>query len=90
LAAELAARALHTPYDNPRAETRYPNPKNTKFRSKAVLLPRGLETTIPHSKRGTLTLPPALRRKLRPDRLSNPMVLVDSCSHLMAAPRMGV
>lgn len=34
-------------------------------------------TTLPISKRGTLTLPPNLRRKLGLDRLSSPMVLVE-------------
>ena len=38
-----------------------------------------MATTIPLSKRGTLTLPPALRRKLGFDKLSNPMVLVEEC-----------
>jgi bifunctional DNA-binding transcriptional regulator/antitoxin component of YhaV-PrlF toxin-antitoxin module len=38
-----------------------------------------MATTIPLSKRGTLTLPPALRRKLGLDKLSNPMVLVEEC-----------
>ena len=37
----------------------------------------GMVTTLPISKRGALTLPPALRRKLGLDRLSNPMVLVE-------------
>jgi bifunctional DNA-binding transcriptional regulator/antitoxin component of YhaV-PrlF toxin-antitoxin module len=36
-----------------------------------------MTTTLPVSKRGTLTLPPGLRRKLGLDRLSNPMVLVE-------------
>jgi hypothetical protein len=35
--------------------------------------------TIPLSKRGSITLPPSLRRKLGFDRLSNPMVLVEEC-----------
>jgi bifunctional DNA-binding transcriptional regulator/antitoxin component of YhaV-PrlF toxin-antitoxin module len=33
--------------------------------------------TLQVSKRGTLTLPPVLRRKLGLDRLSSPMVIVD-------------
>ena len=37
----------------------------------------GMVTTLPISKRGALTLPPALRRKLGFDRLANPMVLVE-------------
>jgi bifunctional DNA-binding transcriptional regulator/antitoxin component of YhaV-PrlF toxin-antitoxin module len=36
-----------------------------------------MTTTLQVSKRGTLTLPPALRRKLGLDRLSSPMVIVD-------------
>ena len=36
-----------------------------------------MTTTLPVSKRGTLTLPPSLRRKLGLDRLSSPMVIVD-------------
>jgi bifunctional DNA-binding transcriptional regulator/antitoxin component of YhaV-PrlF toxin-antitoxin module len=34
-------------------------------------------TTLPLSKRGSLTLPPALRRKLGLDKLRNPMLLVE-------------
>jgi len=34
-------------------------------------------TTLPLSKRGSLTLPPALRRKLGLDKLSQPMLLVE-------------
>ena len=34
-------------------------------------------TTLPLSKRGSLTLPPALRRKMGLDKLSNPMLLVE-------------
>ena len=37
----------------------------------------GMVTALPISKRGALTLPPALRRKLGFDRLTNPMVLVE-------------
>jgi len=37
----------------------------------------GMVATLPISKRGALTLPPALRRKLGFDRLANPMVLVE-------------
>lgn len=36
-----------------------------------------MTTTLPLSKRGSLTLPPALRRKLGLDRLRNPMLLVE-------------
>lgn len=36
-----------------------------------------MTTTLQVSKRGTLTLPPVLRRKLGLDRLSTPMVIVD-------------
>ena len=36
-----------------------------------------MTTTLQVSKRGTLTLPPVLRRKLGLDRLSSPMVIVD-------------
>jgi bifunctional DNA-binding transcriptional regulator/antitoxin component of YhaV-PrlF toxin-antitoxin module len=34
-------------------------------------------TTIPLTKRGSLTLPPALRRKMGLDKLRTPMVLVE-------------
>lgn len=34
-------------------------------------------TTLPLSKRGSLTLPPELRRKMGLDKLPNPMVLVE-------------
>lgn len=34
-------------------------------------------TTLPLSKRGSLTLPPALRRKLGLDKLRQPMLLVE-------------
>ena len=34
-------------------------------------------TTLALSKRGSLTLPPALRRKLGLDKLANPMLLVE-------------
>lgn len=37
----------------------------------------GMTTTLPLSKRGSLTLPPALRRKMGLDRLRNPMLLVE-------------
>ena len=37
----------------------------------------GMPTTLPVSKRGALTLPPDLRRKLGLDRLSSPMVIVE-------------
>ncbi len=33
--------------------------------------------TLPLSKRGSLTLPPAVRQKMGLDKLSNPMVLVE-------------
>ena len=36
-----------------------------------------MTTTLPLSKRGSLTLPPALRRKLGLDKLRNPMLLVE-------------
>lgn len=36
-----------------------------------------MTTTLQVSKRGSLTLPPRMRRKLGLDRLSNPMVLVE-------------
>ena len=45
----------------------------------AALRHYGMATTIPLSKRGSLTLPPALRRKMGFDKLSNPMVLVEEC-----------
>lgn len=34
-------------------------------------------TTLPLSKRGSLTLPPALRRKMGLDKVRNPMLLVE-------------
>ena len=34
-------------------------------------------TTIPMSKRGSLTIPPALRRKMGLDKMRNPMVIVE-------------
>ena len=34
-------------------------------------------TTLPLSKRGSLTLPPELRRKLGLDKLNNPLLLVE-------------
>jgi bifunctional DNA-binding transcriptional regulator/antitoxin component of YhaV-PrlF toxin-antitoxin module len=34
-------------------------------------------TTLPLSKRGSLTLPPALRRKMGLDKLRNPILLVE-------------
>jgi bifunctional DNA-binding transcriptional regulator/antitoxin component of YhaV-PrlF toxin-antitoxin module len=37
----------------------------------------GMTTTLPLSKRGTLTLPPALRRKMGLDKLRHPMVVVE-------------
>jgi len=37
----------------------------------------GMTTTLPLSKRGSLTLPPALRRKMGLDKLRNPMLLVE-------------
>jgi bifunctional DNA-binding transcriptional regulator/antitoxin component of YhaV-PrlF toxin-antitoxin module len=36
-----------------------------------------MTTTLPVSKRGALTLPPDLRRRLGLDRLSSPMVIVE-------------
>ncbi len=36
-----------------------------------------MTTTLPLSKRGSLTLPPELRRKLGLDKLRNPLVLVE-------------
>lgn len=43
----------------------------------AVMQHCGMTTTLPISKRGSLTLPPGMRRKLGLDRLSNPMVMVE-------------
>jgi bifunctional DNA-binding transcriptional regulator/antitoxin component of YhaV-PrlF toxin-antitoxin module len=37
----------------------------------------GMTVTLPVSKRGTVTLPPELRRKLGLDRLANPLVLLE-------------
>jgi bifunctional DNA-binding transcriptional regulator/antitoxin component of YhaV-PrlF toxin-antitoxin module len=36
-----------------------------------------MTTTLPLSKRGSLTLPPELRRKMGLDKLRNPLVLVE-------------
>jgi len=36
-----------------------------------------MSTTLPLTKRGSLTLPPSLRRKMGLDKLRNPMVLVE-------------
>ena len=36
-----------------------------------------ITTTLPLSKRGSLTLPPELRRKMGLDKLRNPLVLVE-------------
>lgn len=36
-----------------------------------------MTTTLPMSKRGSLTLPPALRRKMGLDKMRNPMVIVE-------------
>lgn len=36
-----------------------------------------MTTTLPVSKRGALTLPPNLRRKLGLDQLSSPMVIIE-------------
>lgn len=45
--------------------------------SHAALQYCGMTTTLPVSKRGALTLPPSLRRKLGLDRLSSPMVIIE-------------
>jgi bifunctional DNA-binding transcriptional regulator/antitoxin component of YhaV-PrlF toxin-antitoxin module len=37
----------------------------------------GMTITLPVSKRGSLTLPPAVRQKMGLDKLLNPMVLVE-------------
>jgi bifunctional DNA-binding transcriptional regulator/antitoxin component of YhaV-PrlF toxin-antitoxin module len=37
----------------------------------------GMTTTLPLSKRGSLTLPPELRRKMGLDKLRNPLLLVE-------------
>ena len=37
----------------------------------------GMSTPIPLTKRGSLTLPPSLRRKMGLDKLRNPMVVVE-------------
>jgi hypothetical protein len=37
----------------------------------------GMATRLPISKRGSLTLPPALRRKMGPDKMPNQMVVVE-------------
>jgi bifunctional DNA-binding transcriptional regulator/antitoxin component of YhaV-PrlF toxin-antitoxin module len=43
----------------------------------AVLQYYSMTAIIPISKRGTITLPPAIRRKLALDRVRNPMMLVE-------------
>ena len=42
-----------------------------------AVMQHGGMTTLPLSKRGSLTLPPALRRKMGLDKLRNPMLLVE-------------
>ncbi len=37
----------------------------------------GMSITLPLTKRGSLTLPPSLRRKMGLDKLRNPMVVVE-------------
>jgi bifunctional DNA-binding transcriptional regulator/antitoxin component of YhaV-PrlF toxin-antitoxin module len=37
----------------------------------------GMTYTLPVSKRGTLTLPPELRRRLKLDQVSSPLVIVE-------------
>lgn len=37
----------------------------------------GMTTIIPVSKRGTVTLPPALRRRFGLDRMENPLILLE-------------
>lgn len=36
-----------------------------------------MTTVLPMSKRGTVTLPPALRRKFGLDRMDNPLVMIE-------------
>jgi bifunctional DNA-binding transcriptional regulator/antitoxin component of YhaV-PrlF toxin-antitoxin module len=43
----------------------------------AAMLNCRMTTTLPISKRGSLTLPPSLRRKMGLDKLRNPMVVVE-------------
>ena len=43
----------------------------------AAMQHNGMATTLPISKRGALTLPPEMRRRLGLDRLSSPMVIVE-------------
>ena len=38
---------------------------------------KSMTTTVPISKRGTLTLPPALRRSLGLDQLSSPLMIIE-------------
>jgi bifunctional DNA-binding transcriptional regulator/antitoxin component of YhaV-PrlF toxin-antitoxin module len=45
----------------------------------AAMQHSGMATTLPVSKRGALTLPPEMRRRLGLDRLSSPMVIVEEC-----------
>ena len=37
----------------------------------------GMTTVVPVSKRGTVTLPPELRRKFGFDRMDNPLVIIE-------------
>lgn len=37
----------------------------------------GMTTVVPISKRGTVTLPPALRRKFGFDNMENPLVIIE-------------
>lgn len=45
--------------------------------SNAAMQHCSMSTTIPLTKRGSLTLPPSLRRKMGLDKLRNPMVVVE-------------
>jgi hypothetical protein len=51
--------------------------ESTLVRRNAAMQHYGMTITLPVSKRGSLTLPPAVRQKMGLDKLLNPMVLVE-------------
>lgn len=53
------------------------NQEPTLARRNAAMQHYGMTITLPLSKRGSLTLPPAVRQKMGLDKLPNPMVLVE-------------
>jgi bifunctional DNA-binding transcriptional regulator/antitoxin component of YhaV-PrlF toxin-antitoxin module len=51
--------------------------QNTRLPRLATALQQCSKTTLALSKRGSLTLPPALRRKMGLDKMRNPLLLVE-------------